>query len=145
MLVVVGMVVVVDKLVIIIGYVDGWLDSVVIIYVVVEVICEKFGYEVKLMLVVVGIMWQGVVCGKFDVMFLVWLLGIYGVYYEKMKDKVVNFVINYLDVCIGLIVFEYVSVNSIVDFQVQKDVFGGCVVGIDVGVGVMIKIDEVIK
>ncbi|WP_368735528.1 glycine betaine ABC transporter substrate-binding protein, partial [Escherichia coli] len=41
------------------------------------------------------------------------------------------------DARIGLIVPEYVSANSIADLQAQKDAFGGRVVGIDAGAGVM--------
>ncbi len=95
--------------------------------------------------VAAGIMWQGVARGKLDAMLSAWLPGTHGAYYEKMKDKVVNLAINYPDARIGLIVPEYVSANSIADLQAQKDAFGGRVVGIDAGAGVMIKTDEAIK
>ncbi len=57
----VGMAAAADKPVITIGYVDGWSDSVATTHVAAEVIREKLGYEVKLMPVAAGIMWQGVV------------------------------------------------------------------------------------
>ena len=141
----VGMAAAADKPVITIGYVDGWSDSVATTHVAAEVIREKLGYEVKLMPVAAGIMWQGVARGKLDAMLSAWLPGTHGAYYEKMKDKVVNLAINYPDARIGLIVPEYVSANSIADLQAQKDAFGGRVVGIDAGAGVMIKTDEAIK
>ena len=141
----VGMAAAADKPVITIGYVDGWSDSVATTHVAAEVIREKLGYEVKLMPVAAGIMWQGVARGKLDAMLSGWLPGTHGAYYEKMKDKVVNLAINYPDARIGLIVPEYVSANSIADLQAQKDAFGGRVVGIDAGAGVMIKTDEAIK
>lgn len=133
------------KLMLKIGYVEGWDDSVVMLNVVVCVIEKKFGYEVKFVLVVVGIMWQGVVCGDFDVMLFVWLLVMYGLYWDEYKVKVVDFGVNFFDVKIGLIVFVYVKVKSIDDLNVEKGSFGGWIVGIDVGVGVMCKIDDVIK
>ncbi len=141
----VGMAAAADKPVITIGYVDGWSDSVATTHVAAEVIREKLGYEVKLMPVAAGIMWQGVARGKLDAMLSAWLPGTHGAYYEKMKDKVVNLAINYPDARIGLIVPEYVSANGIADLQAQKDAFGGRVVGIDAGAGVMIKTDEAIK
>ena len=55
----VGMAAAADKPVITIGYVDGWSDSVATTHVAAEVIREKLGYEVKLMPVAAGIMWQG--------------------------------------------------------------------------------------
>ena len=64
----VGMAAAADKPVITIGYVDGWSDSVATTHVAAEVIREKLGYEVKLMPVAAGIMWQGVARGKLDAM-----------------------------------------------------------------------------
>ena len=49
-----------------IGYVDGWSDSVATTHVAAEVIKQKLGYDVKLMPVATGIMWQGVATGKRD-------------------------------------------------------------------------------
>ncbi|MDR6358600.1 ABC-type proline/glycine betaine transport system substrate-binding protein [Pseudomonas psychrotolerans] len=46
-----------------IGYVDGWADSVATTFTAATVIREKLGYEVKLMPVAAGIMWQGVARG----------------------------------------------------------------------------------
>src|SRR5262245_26374620 len=128
-----------------IGYVEGWSDSVATTHVAAEVIREKLGYDVKLMPVAAGIMWQGVARGKLDAMLSAWLPGTHGAYYEKMKDKVVNLGINYPDAKIGLIVPEYVKANSIEDLQAQKADFDGRIVGIDAGAGVMLKTDKAIK
>lgn len=56
-----------------IGYVDGWSDSVATTFVAAQVIKEKLGYDVKLMPVATGIMWQGVATGKLDAMLSAWL------------------------------------------------------------------------
>lgn len=56
-----------------IGYVDGWSDSVATTHVAAEVIKQKLGYDVKLMPVATGIMWQGVATGKLDAMLSAWL------------------------------------------------------------------------
>ncbi|MNO40930.1 Glycine betaine/carnitine transport binding protein GbuC precursor [compost metagenome] len=134
-----------DKPEITIGYVDGWSDSVATTHVAAEVIRQKLGYDVKLMPVAAGIMWQGVARGKLDAILSAWLPTTHGAYYEKMKDKVVNLGINYPDAKIGLIVPEYVKANSIEDLQAQKADFGGRIVGIDAGSGVMLKTDQAIK
>ena len=55
-----------------IGYVDGWADSVATTHTAAEVIRQNLGYEVKLMPVAAGIMWQGVARGKLDAMLSAW-------------------------------------------------------------------------
>lgn len=127
-----------------IGYVDGWSDSVATTFVAAEVIKQKLGYEVKLMPVATGIMWQGVATGKLDAMLSAWLPVTHGEYWAKNKDKVVDFGPNFTDAKIGLIVPEYVQAKSIADLKADKG-FKNKIVGIDAGSGVMLKADEAIK
>ncbi|MFP3514902.1 glycine betaine ABC transporter substrate-binding protein [Pseudomonas sp. SIMBA_077] len=127
-----------------IGYVDGWSDSVATTFVAAEVIKQKLGYEVKLMPVATGIMWQGVATVKLDAMLSAWLPVTHGEYWAKNKDKVVDFGPNFTDAKIGLIVPEYVQAKSIADLKDDKG-FKNKIVGIDAGSGVMLKADEAIK
>jgi len=98
-----------------IGYVDGWSDSVATTHVAAEVIKQKLGYDVKLMPVATGIVWQGVATGKLDAMLSAWLPVTHGEYWAKNKDKVVDYGPNFKDAKIGLIVPEYVAAKSIAD------------------------------
>ena len=127
-----------------IGYVDGWSDSVATTHVAAEVIKQKLGYDVKLMPVATGIMWQGVATGKLDAMLSAWLPVTHGEYWAKNKDKVVDYGPNFKDAKIGLIVPEYVKAQSIADLK-GSDEFKNKIVGIDAGSGVMLKTDEAIK
>ncbi|EIK97956.1 putative glycine betaine-binding protein [Pseudomonas sp. M47T1] len=127
-----------------IGYVDGWSDSVATTYVASEVIKQKLGYDVKLMPVATGIMWQGVATGKLDAMLSAWLPVTHGEYWAKNKDKVVDYGPNFKDAKIGLIVPEYVAAKSIADLKTDTT-FKSKIVGIDAGSGVMLKTDEAIK
>ncbi|MNF69979.1 Glycine betaine-binding protein OpuAC precursor [compost metagenome] len=127
-----------------IGYVDGWSDSVATTHVAAEVIKEKLGYNVKLMPVATGIMWQGVATGKLDAMLSAWLPVTHGEYYAKNKDKVVDYGPNFKDARIGLIVPEYVKAHSLEDLKTD-DTFKQKIVGIDAGSGVMLKTDQAIK
>ena len=56
-----------------IGYVEGWDDSVATSNVAARVIEKKLGYEVKLVPVAAGIMWQGVARGDLDATLSAWL------------------------------------------------------------------------
>ncbi|MGY4492987.1 glycine betaine ABC transporter substrate-binding protein [Pseudomonas sp. TE3610] len=127
-----------------IGYVDGWSDSVATTYVAAEVIKQKLGYDVKLMPVATGIMWQGVATGKLDAMLSAWLPVTHGEYWAKNKDKVVDYGPNFKDAKIGLIVPEYVAAKSVADLKTDKT-FKDKIVGIDAGSGVMLKTDQAIK
>ncbi|PWB36059.1 glycine/betaine ABC transporter substrate-binding protein [Pseudomonas sp. SDI] len=127
-----------------IGYVDGWSDSVATTHVAAEVIKQKLGYDVKLMPVATGIMWQGVATGKLDAMLSAWLPVTHGEYWAKNKDNVVDYGPNFKDAKIGLIVPEYVKAQSLADLKTD-DSFKKKIVGIDAGSGVMLKTDQAIK
>lgn len=127
-----------------VGYVDGWSDSVATTFVATEVIRQKLGYDVKLMPVATGIMWQGIATGKLDLMMSAWLPVTHGEYWEKNKDKVVDYGANFNDAKIGLIVPEYVKAKSVADLATDEG-FGRKIVGIDAGSGVMLKTDQAIK
>ncbi|MEZ2875446.1 glycine betaine ABC transporter substrate-binding protein [Pseudomonas lundensis] len=127
-----------------IGYVDGWSDSVATTHVAAEVIKQKLGYDVKLMPVATGIIWQGVATGKLDAMLSAWLPVTHGEYWAKNKDKVVDYGPNFKDAKIGLIVPEYVNAQSIADLKEDKG-YKQKIVGIDAGSGVMLKTDQAIK
>lgn len=127
-----------------IGYVDGWSDSVATTFVAAQVIKEKLGYDVKLMPVATGIMWQGVATGKLDAMLSAWLPVTHGDYWSKNKDNVVDYGPNFKDAKIGLIVPEYVKAVSLADLKTD-DSFKKKIVGIDAGSGVMLKTDQAIK
>ena len=127
-----------------IGYVDGWSDSVATTHVAAEVIKRKLGYDVKLMPVATGIMWQGVATGKLDAMLSAWLPVTHGEYWAKNKDNVVDYGPNFKDARIGLIVPEYVKAQSIADLGSDAG-FKKKIVGIDAGSGVMLKTDQAIK
>lgn len=128
-----------------IGYVEGWSDSVATTYVAAQVIRQDLGYEVKLIPVSAGLMWQGVARGDLDATMSAWLPTTQGAYYEKLKDKVVNLGVNYPGARIGLIVPAYVNAASIADLTAQKAAFDGRIVGIDAGAGVMTKTELAIK
>ena len=74
-----------------------------------------------------------------------WLPATHGAYYDKLKDKVVDLAVNFHDAKIGLIVPDYVTAKTVGDLQAQKSAFGGRIVGIDAGAGVMIKTEQAIK
>ncbi|PUA16710.1 glycine betaine ABC transporter substrate-binding protein [Glaciimonas sp. PCH181] len=128
-----------------IGYVEGWSDSVATTYVAAQIMRKNLGYDVKLVPVAAGLMWQGVARGDLDATMSAWLPATHGAYYDKLKDKVVDLGVNFHGAKIGLIVPEYVTAKTVGDLQAQKAAFDGRIVGIDAGAGVMTKTEQAIK
>ena len=128
-----------------IGYVEGWDDSVATSNVAAQVIETKLGYPVKLVPVAAGVMWGGVARGDLDATLSAWLPATHGAYWEQYKSKVEDLGANFNDAKIGLVVPVTVKAVSIADLASQKGDFGGRIVGIDAGAGVMKKADEAIK
>ncbi|MCP3721166.1 glycine betaine ABC transporter substrate-binding protein [Paraburkholderia sp. CNPSo 3281] len=128
-----------------IGYVEGWDDSVATSNVAARIIEKRYGYPVQLVPVAAGIMWQGVARGDLDATLSAWLPVTQGAYWAQFKDKVVDLGTNFTGAKIGLVVPDYVSAKSITDLNADKSAFGGRIVGIDAGAGVMRKTDEAVK
>jgi len=128
-----------------IGYVEGWDDSVATSNVAAEVIEKRLGYPVQLVPVAAGIMWQGVARGDLDATLSAWLPVTQGAYCDQFKTKVADLGTNFPDAKIGLIVPADVPEKSISDLAEHKADFGGRIVGIDAGAGVMKKTDDAIK
>ncbi|MGF6723378.1 glycine betaine/proline transport system substrate-binding protein [Paraburkholderia sp. GAS41] len=128
-----------------IGYVEGWDDSVATSNVAAEVIQKRLGYPVQLVPVAAGIMWQGVARGDLDATLSAWLPVTQGAYWDQFKTKVSDLGTNFPDAKIGLIVPADVPESSIADLEAHKADFGGRIVGIDAGAGVMKKTDDAIK
>ncbi|PMS21965.1 glycine/betaine ABC transporter substrate-binding protein [Trinickia dabaoshanensis] len=128
-----------------IGYVEGWDDSVATSNVAAQVIETKLGYPVKLVPVAAGVMWGGVARGDLDATLSAWLPATHAAYWEQYKSKVEDLGANFNDAKIGLVVPVTVKAVSIADLASQKSDFGGRIVGIDAGAGVMKKADDAIK
>lgn len=128
-----------------IGYVEGWDDSVATTNVAARIIEKRLGYPVQIVPVAAGMMWEGVSRGDLDATLSAWLPVTHAAYWDKYKTKVVDLGANFTDARIGLIVPADVKASSIADLESQKSEFGGRIVGIDAGAGVMAKTSDAIK
>jgi glycine betaine/proline transport system substrate-binding protein len=125
------------------GYVQ-W-DSEVASTNVVKKVLEDLGYEVKITAVDAAPMWLGVSEGNFDGIVAAWLPGTHKDYYENVKDKVEDLGPNLEGARIGLVVPEYVTINSIEELNGVKDKFAGKITGIEPGAGIMLATEAAIK
>lgn len=125
------------------GYVE-WDSEIASTHVVKNVLIDM-GYDVETVAVDAGVMWTGIGDGDFDAIVSAWLPGTHKDYYEKVKDKVDNLGPNLEGAKIGLVVPEYVTINSIEEMNSVKDKFDGKITGIEPGAGIMRATEKAIQ
>lgn len=126
-----------------IAYVE-WSDAVVATNIIKTVLEDK-GYTVKTVPLSGAAMWQAVATGEADAMVAAWLPATHAAYYAKLKDKVVDLGPNVTGAKIGWAVPTYVDIATIEDIKKDPSKFGGKVIGIDPGAGLMKASEKAIK
>lgn len=126
-----------DAPVVTIAYVN-WTESVAVTHLLQALLENKFQYHVELRLVDVETAFQGVASGRFDAFLDVWLPDTHGRYWQEYSDKVVDLGVWYQGkATLGLAVPNYVEARTISDLKGRQEVFGGRIVGIQTGSGLM--------
>ncbi len=126
-----------------IGYVlwDGEIASTNVL----KQVYERAGYEVEIIAVDAGPLYQGLANGEFDLTISSWLPETQKNYWEIYKDEI-DYVGPNLEGCrCGLVVPVYVTIDSIEELNEFKDEFGGEIVGIDPGAGIMQNTENAIE
>lgn len=106
---------------------------------------EKLHEKVEILPVSAAAMWQAVATGDVDAMVTAWLPVTHGNYYAKVKNKVVNLGVIVRGAKLGLVVPQYVTINSITELEKNKAKFKKKIIGIDPGAGLMSKTEQAIK
>lgn len=122
-----------------------WADAIAGTNVVKAVLQEKMGYDVQLNSVSAAVMWQSVATGNADAMVGAWLPTTHGNYLENVKNKVKDLGPNLIGTKIGLVVPQYVSIESIGELQSHAEKFNNKIIGIDPGAGIMSKTEKAIE
>lgn len=86
---------------------------------VVGAVLEELGYDVSVTPLDNAVMWQAVATGEADGMVAAWLPGTHGDLYEEYKDDMVELGPNLEGAKIGLVVPEYMDVDSIEDLEAK--------------------------
>ena len=123
------------------GYVL-WDSEIASTHVVAAVLMDELGYDVELTSVDAGPMWTGLAQGVFDAIVAAWLPATHAAYWEQTQDDLVDLGPNLEGADIGWAVPTYVDVDSLAELNDHADLFGGEVVGIDPGAGLMAASDQ---
>ena len=127
-----------------IGYVN-WADDVAMTELAKLVLEEKMGYEVETINAEAGVIFTSLADGSTDFFLDLWLPVTHKDYYDEYEEDLVKMSKSYDSARIGLVVPEYLDINSIDELEENKDIFDGQIVGIDSGAGVMQSTEEVLE
>lgn len=97
-------------------------------------VLEDLGYDVKLTPLDNAVMWQAVASGDADAMVAAWLPATHGSQFEEYGNQMVNLGPNLEGALVGLVVPEYMDVNSIDDLTDEAEM---TITGIEPGAGVV--------
>ncbi len=122
------------------SYVE-WDTEVASTHVVGEVL-KDIGYNVSLTPLDNAIMWESISKGETDAMVAAWLPGTHGEQYKQYKDKVEDLGENLKGAKLGIVVPQYMDVNSIEDLKNQA---GKKITGIEPGAGVVAAAEKTQK
>ena len=110
-----------------------------------KAVLEDKGYKVNLVNAAVAPVFAAVARGNADVFMEVWEPATHKSYMDKFGDKVDHLGTIYKDGRLGLVVPDYVTINSIDELNSQKGKFDGKIIGINPGAGIMNISQKVIE
>ncbi|MFP4445495.1 MAG: glycine betaine ABC transporter substrate-binding protein [Desulfosudaceae bacterium] len=122
-----------------------WSCATASAHVVKAVLETELGYEVELTSVSAAAMWQALASGDVDASTTAWLPTTHGDYLDKVEDDIVNLGHNLVGTRIGLVVPDYVTIDSIDELDEHADKFDNQITGIDPGAGIMSKTEQAIE
>lgn len=121
-----------------------WADTIVATNIL-SAALKQAGYDTRLIPVSGAAMWEAVASGDADCMVAAWLPATHAAYYAKLKNKVDLLGPNLEGAKIGWVVPDYVTIESIADLKAEASTFGGKIIGIDPGAGLMRASEKVMK
>ena len=118
------------------GYVQ-WACAEASTHLAQAVIMDKLGYDVTVTSLEAGGLYAGIADGDLDAQTTAWLPITHEDYMDQYGDEMDDYGHLYNDARIGLVVPEYVDIDSIEELNATADKFDGRIVGIDGGAGIM--------
>lgn len=106
---------------------------------------DRLHRKVELLPVSAGAMWMAVASGDVDATVTAWLPVTHGDYPKRLEGKVRDLGPLVGGARLGWAVPDYVTVNSIAELDAAADRFGGRIIGIDPGAGLMRMSEDAIK
>lgn len=122
----------------------NWSEGVAVTHLFASLL-DDMGYEVETTMADVAPIYVSVAEGKQDVMVETWLPTTHKAYAEQYGSRLETVSTWFEGAKIGLVVPDYVEINSIDELNAAKDKFKGKIIGVDAGAGIMGSTDQAIK
>ncbi|MEO8408309.1 MAG: glycine betaine ABC transporter substrate-binding protein [Oxalobacteraceae bacterium] len=128
----------------------AWSDAEAVTNVAKQLLEQRLGYKVEMVMTDIGLQYQGVAKGQLDIMLMSWLPTTHKAYWDKVSTEVVDMGILYDNAKLGWAVPAYVpasELNSIADMtkpEVEKKL-NNKVQSIDPGAGIVTASEAAIK
>ncbi len=122
-----------------------WACATAKTYLVAGILEQEMDYEVELTMAELGMIFTDLASGDQDVNVAGWLPATHESYMEEHGDNLDNLGTIYENARIGLVVPEYVDIDSIEEMGDHYDKFDGQIVGIDSGAGIMRNTNDAIE
>ena len=122
-----------------------WDSEIASSHVVKAVIEEKLGYECELLSVPLTALWESIAAGDQDATVAAWLPSLQKNQQEEYKKEVKNLGPHLKGTRTGLVVPNYVSINSIKELAEHAQKFNNKIIGIDPDAGIMEKTKTAIE
>ncbi len=122
----------------------NWAEGVAVTHLA-TVLLKDMGYDVEATMADVAPIYTSVAQGDQDIMIETWLPVTHEAYYEQYGDNV-ELISTWFDSArIGLVVPDYVTIDSIKEMNGVRDRFNGMITGIDSGAGIMSTTERAIE
>lgn len=125
------------------GYVQ-WACAEASVHLAQAVIMDKLGYDATVTPLEAGGLYAGLADGDLDAQTTTWLPITHKDYLEQYGDEIDDYGHLYNGARIGLVVPQYVDIDSIEELNTVADKFDGRIVGIDGGAGIMTATEQAI-
>lgn len=119
-----------------IGYVS-WAEGIAMTHLAKVILEDRMGYDVELTMADPAPIFTSLAEGNLDFFLDAWLPLTHSSHMEKYGDRLNDLGYNYQGARIGLVVPQYVEVNTIPELRENAGLFNGAITGIDSGAGIM--------
>jgi glycine betaine/proline transport system substrate-binding protein len=123
----------------------NWAEGIAYTNLAKNILEEKMGYEVTITSADVGPAYASIANGDQDAFMETWLPVLHRDYIERFEDDIIDLGHVFSGTQSGLVVPEYVEIDSISSLNEYAERFNGEITGIDAGAGVMQTTENVIE
>lgn len=123
----------------------NWAEGVAYTHLAKVVLEEQMGYEVEITAADVAPSYTSIAQGDMDAFMETWLPTLHKDYVEQYQDDIIDLGHVYEGTQSGLVIPDYMEIQTISEIDDIADELGGKITGIDAGAGVMKTTEQVIE